>query len=277
MTLITNDEILRKYLPNAFSTAKGETALLDKLAPYLDAAEEWVKMNITSDKSFTTIKGYTDNNPTKSLTCQIVVGEAMRRAIPSLDLVLTPNGFGIVSNANIAPASKERVERLMTSLKSNRDDAIEQLLPLLIEASKFVGSEQYNFFYATLFPNLDLTTLCGYKVNRWEKYLELRSKVMDVENSLAEEYFSQELMAVLRSASVHDANNAVFASIIARIRPQIVDVVMGNPINHRTMIDIVNFIRNNPDEFPEWHSSDTAKLFSPPKFENKKDNKGYWF
>ena len=22
---------------------------------------------------------------------------------------------------------------------------------------------------------------------------------------------------------------------------------------------------------------DTAKLFSPPKFENKKENKGYWF
>ncbi len=26
-----------------------------------------------------------------------------------------------------------------------------------------------------------------------------------------------------------------------------------------------------------WHNSDTAKLFSPPKFENKKENKGYWF
>lgn len=32
----------------------------------------------------------------------------------------------------------------------------------------------------------------------------------------------------------------------------------------------MNFIRNNPDEFPEWHNSDTAKVFSPPKFVNKK-------
>ena len=45
----------------------------------------------------------------------------------------------------------------------------------------------------------------------------------------------------------------------------------------RKIFDIMNFIRNNPDEFPEWHNSDTAKLFSPPKFENKKENKGYWF
>ena len=38
----------------------------------------------------------------------------------------------------------------------------------------------------------------------------------------------------------------------------------------RKIFDIMNFIRNNPNEFPEWHNSDTAKLFSPPKFENKK-------
>ncbi len=43
------------------------------------------------------------------------------------------------------------------------------------------------------------------------------------------------------------------------------------------MIDTVNFIHIKPDELHEWHNSDTAKLFSPPKFENKKENKGYWF
>ncbi|MBR5825029.1 MAG: hypothetical protein IKY67_12920 [Paludibacteraceae bacterium] len=31
------------------------------------------------------------------------------------------------------------------------------------------------------------------------------------------------------------------------------------------------------EEFSQWHNSDTAKLFSPPKFENKKEKKGYWF
>ena len=29
-------------------------------------------------------------------------------------------------------------------------------------------------------------------------------------------------------------------------------------------------ILKSPEEFPKWHNSDTAKLFSPPKFENKK-------
>jgi hypothetical protein len=34
---------------------------------------------------------------------------------------------------------------------------------------------------------------------------------------------------------------------------------------------------SHPEEFPQWHNSHVAKLFSPPMFENKKENKEYWF
>lgn len=44
-----------------------------------------------------------------------------------------------------------------------------------------------------------------------------------------------------------------------------------------TRPNLANLIRNNPLYFPAWHSSDTAKLFSPPVFKNKKQAKGYWF
>jgi hypothetical protein len=46
---------------------------------------------------------------------------------------------------------------------------------------------------------------------------------------------------------------------------------------HRLLPDIVEKMRSREDEFPQWHRSHVAKLFSPPVFENKKDNKGYWF
>ena len=34
--------------------------------------------------------------------------------------------------------------------------------------------------------------------------------------------------------------------------------------------DVVNIIREHPDEFPAWHSSTVAELYTPPVFENKK-------
>ena len=37
--LITNDQQLRRYLPNAFDTVEGETTFHEKILPWLDQAE----------------------------------------------------------------------------------------------------------------------------------------------------------------------------------------------------------------------------------------------
>lgn len=277
MILITNDTTLRKYLPNAFSTVKGETPLFDKLSPWLTASENWLTEYVCGETSMNEIAALDDMNVVKSLASQIVVAEALRYAVPSLDLVLTPNGFGIVSNQNVAPASKERVERLIDSLFDTRDNAVELLLTTLRQMQSWTASPQCRWFSATLFPNIDLVSLCGITKHRWEKYLELRSKVIDIENSLAEEYFSHEFMAVLRQEALAPTADSNLSWIVNRLKPQIVDLLVDKPINQRKMIDIVNFIRNRPDEFPEWHNSEVAKLFEPPTFTNTKSAKGYWF
>ena len=111
--LINNDDTLRHYLPNVFATVKGEVSLFPTGKVDLDHEANWVIETFASPKQFHTICGYADDNPIKIITAKLIASEAMRRAIPSLDLVLTPNGFGVVSNQNIAPASKERVDRLI--------------------------------------------------------------------------------------------------------------------------------------------------------------------
>ncbi len=275
--IITNDTILRRFIPNVFASVKGEAPLFDKLYPFLTTAEQWLIAAFTSLPTFNTICGYADDNPTKVAVQRLVVCEALRNAVPSLDLVLTPNGFGIVSTTNLAPASKERVARLVESLRDQRDNLIEQLLPLLVGASKWKSSDRYGFFSATLFPNITLANLCGYTTDRWAKYLELRERAISVEASLAEEYLSNELMERLRDNVICDEVPYYSADLVGRIRSQVVDVLNGNPISQRAMMDIVNRIRLEPSRYPEWHQSSTSKLFSPPKFENKKENKGFWF
>lgn len=46
---------------------------------------------------------------------------------------------------------------------------------------------------------------------------------------------------------------------------------------HQTLTQIVELIRSNPEDFPQWHASATAQLYAPPIFENKKESKAYWF
>ena len=275
--LINNDDTLRQYLPNVFATVKGEVSLFDKMKVDIDLAENWVIETFVSTKTFNTICGYTADNPIRIITAKLIASEALRRAIPSLDLVLTPNGFGVVSNQNVAPASKERVDRLIGSLADYRDDCIANLLPALVGASQWLTSSQASFFGETLFPDLAITEQVKGTGSKWERYLALRPQILDIEASLAEEFFSPELMVRLRNEVLRRTHTADLARVINAIRGQAVDLLNGGTIRMRDMIDVVNHIRRFPDLFPEWHASETAKLFAPPIFTNLKTNKGYWF
>lgn len=275
--LITNDDTLRQYLPNVFATVKGEVSLFDKVKVDINLAENWVIETFVSTNTFNTICGYAEDNPIKIITAKLIATEALSWAIPSLDLVLTPNGFGVVSTQNIAPASKERVDRLIGSLADYRDECIGNILPALGGESQWLTSSQALIFGETLFPDLAITDQVKGTGSKWERYLALRPKILDIEASLAEEFFSPELMVRLRNEVLRKTHTADLARVINAIRGQVVDLLNGGLIRMRDMIDVVNHIRCYPDLFPEWHASETAKLFSPPIFTNLKTNKGYWF
>ena len=67
MKLITNETELRRYIPNAFTTVKGETPLLQKLTPYIESAEQWLKQYFTGGVMFEVVQ---------PLATHIVVNEA---------------------------------------------------------------------------------------------------------------------------------------------------------------------------------------------------------
>ena len=269
-------------MPNVFATAQGETPLYDKVLPWLETAERWLFSQFVGDDYADSFLALDESEPLRLTAVCVVTHEAMLRAVPSLDLVLTPNGFGIVSNQNVAPASRDRVARLIASLETSRDNSIEQLIAYLLREEEWYQSTIRQWFTATLFPNIDLANLSGFTEHRWANYLGLRSKAIDVEQRIAEEFVSPEQLAVFReevfsmtwdfslTASSH-------TQIIERLRSVIVSVLQGNNVPVQSLRDIVDFMRKHEDHFPEFRASHTYKLFEPPIFENKKVNHGYWF
>ena len=276
--LITTDAQLRSHLPNIIASVKGETPFIERLTLFLDLAEDWARTTFTSETTFNTICGYTDSNPLKVLTSRLVVADALRRAIPSLDIVLSPNGFAVVNTSNLAPASKPRVDRLIGSMLSHRDDCIAALLPGLVGASKWLTSSQADFFGATLFPDLRIVDAVGGATgSKWDRYLELRPQVIDLEASLAEEWLSPELMSALRAETLRGDLLEERHEIVRQVKAQVVGYLRGGSFNSRRLADIVNYIRQNAESFGEWHKSETAKLFAPPVFRNERKASGYFF
>ena len=50
--LITTDAQLRAHIPNIIASVKGEVPFIERLALFLDLAEDWVKTTFTSESTF---------------------------------------------------------------------------------------------------------------------------------------------------------------------------------------------------------------------------------
>lgn len=275
--LITSEAQLRAYIPNIIASVKGETPLIERIAHFLDLAESWVKSTFTGEDLFISVCNG-DLPGLHAPLSALVIADAMRRAIPSLDVMLTPNGFAVVNTSNLAPASKPRIDRLTDSMLSHRDDCISTVLKELPKVVSWCDSYQAHFFAATLFPDLAIVdSVGGATGSKWDRYLELRQQVIDQEASLAEEWLSPELMAALRSEILNGMLTVKRSRLVREVKAQIVGFLRNGSFNSRRLADIVNYIRLNEDDFKEWHASKTAELFSPPVFRNTKASKGYFF
>ena len=76
------------------------------------------------------------NNKCAPYFRRAVYATAAYNALPTLDLVATPNGFGVVSNQNIAPASKERVAAFRESLRQYKSDCKDQCLERYFQSAR---------------------------------------------------------------------------------------------------------------------------------------------
>ena len=283
--LIPDNNVLLQFVPNVLKSVQGETLLFDKIAPHLEVAEAWLTTTFLSEAVLTELPTRDANNKLLHYARMAVVAEAMLHAVPQLDLVLTPNGFGVVSNTNIAPASKERVERLLLSLEKMCDDTLAVLLPLLTQEVAWATSDPCLYFEQTLYPWLDLPRKLGSTEHAWLRYQELHSKLIAIEERLAHDFFSCELLNVLRKANLHNdwENTAsaphyrsawqhIFAIVLFMLREE-----EANP-PFASCIEVVNSLRNAPDGiFKEWKLSETAALFGNHGYKNDKRKGGYWF
>ena len=281
--LIPDNETLLRFVPNVLKSVQGETLLFDKIAPHLEGAEAWLTTTFLGEAVLAKLPQETDNNQLLHFSRMAVVAEAMLHAVPQLDLVLTPNGFGIVSNSNIAPASKERVERLLLSLEKMRDDTLSVLLPLLAQEAAWAASDPCQYFSSTLYPWLDLPRKLGSTDHSWQTFQALHEKQVAIEERLAHDFFSPELLATLRQAELlgrwgetpsaphyKRAWRHIFAIELYMLREEELPVP--------SCIEVVNSIRNAPDGiFEEWKQSETAALFVDHGYKNDKRKGGYWF
>lgn len=274
--IIENDQLLRQFIPNTLVSVDGEMSLFDKMKVELLQTEQWLQRlvgNLDNIITWAGERGEEEQEIIKQTLAQIVAQHAFMLMIPSLDLVLTPNGFGIVSNNTIAPASKERVERLQNICEMKRDVAIEELLQHILKYEQWRASNRQCLFLKTLFRTPYSLFTTESKKHVFESFIQNLPDLIDIEHKLAENYISEEVYSTLR----HNYENPNFETIIELLKNAEGRMLLNKKLFPLTLESIVQMIRTDATLAPIWESTDTAKLFQQKRFENKKTSTGYWW
>lgn len=262
MKIIKSNDELMQFIPNVVTAVEGEKDLFTKIQTYIIMAESWLFRNVAKPSVF-------DNETAMVYAQSIVAAEAFRNAIPSLNVILTENGFGIVSNGSVAPASKDRIDKLAEALIEHRDNAIEQLVLSLGGAG--------TTFSRTVFAGYEAQRMQGISTHLFDRFMEQRPKVLKIQHDLAEDAVSYDILeeAVEWTYSNELERPEGYNTLFIRIKDIICKQLKGVDAKQEVK-DLVEFIRTHTNEFPYWASSTVAEKWADHRYVNDKKSGGYW-
>lgn len=255
MILKTLDQF-KAAIPTAVAIEK-----FDDVEPYISSAELRLKNRLLGADLYDMVAadGFADADLQK-LCVSVIANHAFWDAAPFLDLVLTNNGFAVISANNKVPASKERVERLMAQCLSRRDSDEELLIEFLEQHTDYHDEWKGSPAYSVMTDCLIRTATELQQYGNWEgtrrDFLKLRPKLIHETMTRLEPVFSKEYLEELlekqRDNDVTDGD----LKVITLLKYALGSLVNGNnEAAEKIAADALRYIDANPALFTTYFAS----------------------
>lgn len=206
-------------------------------------------------------------------------------AVPQMDLVLTPTGFGIVSNQNTAPASRERVDALRLQLRRDacqlEDNVLSYLAAydLMTLRRSRAGSLLWTPSLCTLYG---IRTPEGGEVLREE--FDAMATALHAASARVVDVISPELYAALVTRQyaadadlTPDTTPTAYGEALLMARQLMAAHVMhGRGIADHTR-HLINYIEAHADLLDEYRLSPTYQARHTTQYENKQTDPSFFF
>ncbi|MBC8490462.1 MAG: hypothetical protein H8D45_30985 [Bacteroidetes bacterium] len=211
---------------------------------------------------------------------------AFLKGLDNLNVVITNNGLAIVSNPNLAPASKQRRDDLVQNISDNAWDNMEALLEFLEENiddySLWESSDAYAYQYRFLISSARLFNEL-YSMDRSRiTFLKWRPIMSDVELLQMEPVVSKELMDELKTQIKADNVSANNLKILEKLQKALAYLTVGDQVDlkynvkgeHYLMM-VKTIIDTTPDDYPTYKASSVydETITSYEVYENTEDSK----
>jgi len=212
---------------------------------------------------------------------RVVCLKAYLSAIPFVDLIQTPNGFAVVNNSNQAPASRERVERLLESVSLRLTQALDFLILFAASYSVFRQLWQketglFNRHTEIVYWTTD--ELQKYSNQKRLRYSDLRSAhplVLDLQSQTAQTVsndYLNELIDKRRNAAL----NLQDRRVLERVK-QIVGLKLQKIDSYPLTEQLANYLAARPSDFSTYFASQEYRLKIKRPYENKKSDPTFFF
>lgn len=284
--MITSDEQLRAIIPNLQRTAASEPTWFERIRPFIDNARQYIRRCIIDPDN----PDPDDNIGAEQLTAHIDTLTAWRAwadAIPMLDLVATPNGFGVVSNQNIAPASRDRVTASLKAAVARADAEAITLVRILLGNPYWLSSPQGQKFW-TLYPSPEaLATDLRADGLPFGTYLANSRPLIHAERTLAQNILSDDALEFLRNLAnyeITDPDNYEGHAdqdyqILHAARHAVILRIQGDDRFRHACRHLQRLLDTATGSATAdiWRQSQQYKAYKTPPFQNEKESSGFFF
>lgn len=220
---------------------------------------------------------------TERMVMRAVCLRAAYETIPQLDLVLTPTGFGIVSNQNTAPASRDRVQSLQERLRHSASRAEDACTERLLAAGRLGHPEvrlRSLLWSARLMRAYGVKTEQGGEVYEEERVAlqdELFAAELEVKALVSAELYGALVRLQWDGTDVDELHWTLTDDVrrVLALRMQ----RRGRESGHmgEAMRSLLDLVQTHASELPEYDHSRTAEAQRMTGYENQEDDACFFF
>lgn len=269
----------------------------EQLLPFVAAASEdvFTRMQTSFERHYddlvATVVGEdaeqavdTEDSPLQRHARDYVILATFLDRLHSQDIIMTDNGFGVVSNDNIAPASQTRVDAMERELTYRRDYALHNIVNRLRQVEGWAESLQaYNTIRSFVWSPYILGKYCGVpgkltfddlvarkgEIDTAETFLRKQLSDSQIEQLLEEErrarFDTSHRLAIMRIydfIGCHLTENGGSIDLVAR---------------DRSFESLLRLIEENIDDFAKYRDSNAYKANHMQAYENKSNDTTFFF
>lgn len=262
----------KKTFESVVLSATSSTAhVFDMLQPHLEVTEQNLKSELFGSFDIASVNGL------ESIAIRLVCLRTYYEQIPHLDLVLTPTGFGIVSNENVAPASADRVKALRQQVRNACDDVLDEAI-LAMLGTDWVKTVSGRIHVNSLFfTGKDLRDYAclpdAHRSDLLERLVQIAEAEEYIRRTVSTEFF-EVLLEGIRTKNL----KTEYRMLLHELRLAVAGWLLGNKnVLRMKLANVVNEMENHIDDYPEYKNSEAYKVKHFEHYQNTKDDATYFF